>query len=237
LASDDSIELSGIRLRCIVGIYPSERVHRQLLEVDLTLRLDLRRAQSGGLASSVDYARVVGDVSFLLERGRFRTLEAAGEALARLLLTPAPPELERASLEQVTVAIAKPEALQGIAIPRLRLTRDAAECRPTETPTDFGTREALWSEQVSLERWRLNPGASTTISQPNPSHLLALSRGLTARGEPLKRGTALALNPDESLTLHNPLGSHALLLCLTERGRGDGWAPRQTYYPVHDEGM
>ncbi|MBK8259732.1 MAG: dihydroneopterin aldolase [Nannocystis sp.] len=80
---------AGCASTASAGVYPSERERLQPLGLDLTLHLDTRKAASGGhLADTVDYARVAGDLRFILEHARFLLLEVAAEALCRYLLAP-----------------------------------------------------------------------------------------------------------------------------------------------------
>ncbi len=83
----DKLSLRGMRLDCIVGLFDYERNTPQPVELDVTLHLDTREAaRLGRLAKTVDYARVLGELRFILVAGRFRLLESAAEALAAWLI-------------------------------------------------------------------------------------------------------------------------------------------------------
>ena len=88
----DVIRIQGLRVDCVVGVYPHERHRVQPLEVDVAMTLDTRRAgQRERLAHTVDYAATANQIAFLLRSCRFYMLETAARALTRLLLAPPAP--------------------------------------------------------------------------------------------------------------------------------------------------
>ena len=81
--STDLIELKRLEVECIIGVYPRERIQTQPLVVHLALETDSRVAgRGGGLASTIDYSQIAGEVKFLLEGCRFELIEEAAEAIA-----------------------------------------------------------------------------------------------------------------------------------------------------------
>jgi FolB domain-containing protein len=89
----DIVALNDLRVECIIGVYPHERIHPQWLVMEIELALDTRAVYTGaGLAGTVDYARLAGELRFILEASRFRMLEQAAEAVARYVLVPPPPD-------------------------------------------------------------------------------------------------------------------------------------------------
>src|SRR5690606_684659 len=124
----DLIELRKLRAECVVGVYPSERTHPQPLLVDLGLYFDARpAARGGGLSATIDYAKLAGEIRFLLSASRFYLLETAAEALAAYLLAPPTPDVPRARVQAVTIRLSKPKALTGSAIASLQIHREASE--------------------------------------------------------------------------------------------------------------
>jgi dihydroneopterin aldolase len=116
-SAGDAIELD-VRLSCIVGILPRERVEPQPLEIRLELELDLGGVgDTGDLARGVDYAAIDDQVRFLAVEGRFRLLESLGLAILRVVLAP--------PVERACVRIVKPAVLRA-SVPAVRLARDAA---------------------------------------------------------------------------------------------------------------
>jgi dihydroneopterin aldolase len=115
--SRDQIRISGLTCDCIVGIFPEERVKAQPLVLDLALDVALGpAAKSGDLTKSVDYGRLAGDLTFILEAGKFRLLETAGLALCHYVLT-------GSLVTAVAVTIHKPAALGGRGVPAIMMSR------------------------------------------------------------------------------------------------------------------
>lgn len=121
----DEIRLKDFVVPCTIGIYPEEARQTQTLRLNLVLYLDTSlAARSGQLGQTVDYSGLVKELRFILTQGHFRLIESAAEALAAYILAPQPADIVRASCEAVHVEIVKPEALQGLSIPSIRIFRE-----------------------------------------------------------------------------------------------------------------
>ena len=82
-----------------------EQKYRQEISAALTLELDLAPAgKSDDLTRSVDYAEIARRAQTIMETGRFRLLEALGNALGTMLM-------EYAPVVRASVALEKPRAL------------------------------------------------------------------------------------------------------------------------------
>lgn len=120
----DQIQLTGLQLNCVVGLYPKERRKKQPVRIDLGLYCDTRKAAgSTHLQDTVDYARTVAELEFLLENSRFQLLETAAEALCKFLLAPrfsskTPPEVHG-----VFLRLSKPRALLHGVVPTIQVLR------------------------------------------------------------------------------------------------------------------
>lgn len=76
-----AIQLRGVVCRAKVGVPDWERRKRQKVVLDLTLSVDLSRAQaSDDLRDSVDYGAVEKAVRAAVEGGEFRLLERLADA-------------------------------------------------------------------------------------------------------------------------------------------------------------
>ena len=142
----DCISVSNLQLECIVGIFAHERARPQPLRIDIEMEVDVRAAaRTESCATTIDYVAVAEQVRgppceargsraepphriltplllahqarFVMEAGRFQLLETAAQAIARLLLTAPAPDEERGVAQSVRVALIKPEALPGSAVP------------------------------------------------------------------------------------------------------------------------
>ena len=96
-----------LRIQCIVGVLPAERVTPQEVLVSLDVGTDVvRAARSGELDHTIDYAALAEQARALVVAGRYRLLETMAEDLARCAL-----QSELAA--EVRVTIRKPAAIAG----------------------------------------------------------------------------------------------------------------------------
>lgn len=190
----DVIELRGLTVDCIVGIYNRERVQAQPLRLDVALFLDTRNAATGGrLAHTVNYGRLAGELRFLLEACRFELLESVVEAVSRYLLAPPTPDVPRAQVTAATVRVIKPLALHGLAVPSLQVHRTADEMHYASEERSFGRLDVIHEGAgYGVYRLRVKPGGQVPASA-NPAmeeSELMLGTGLRAQGQPVERGLA-----------------------------------------------
>lgn len=112
----DAITLRRIRAYGRHGANPGERDHRQPIEVDLIVELDLQGAQrTDDLAQTLDYAALHQRIVRIVSTTSFALLEALGGALLDAVF--ADDRIARA-----TVTLSKPQILAG-ATPSVTLTR------------------------------------------------------------------------------------------------------------------
>jgi dihydroneopterin aldolase len=261
----DCISLSSMSIDCIVGVYRHEREEPQPLLIELFLYLDTRPATAeAGIEGTVDYARIAGEVYFLLQSCRFRMLEHAANALARYLLAPPTRDAHRAQVQAVTVRLEKPRALPGQAIPALEVTRRASEMQYRIEEKPFGWVDVVHEGPIvrmpgtdvdrpnlGIYRLRLKPGSSipTHIHRDVSEHEMILGGGLLLQGRPVTRGTAFHWprgfphrydNPTDSVQSLLRVSSPALLSSdsveVPEPAEGLVMITGQSYYPEADRG-
>ncbi len=108
----------GLRIECVVGVYPHEREQPQPIVIDIELDYDFATAASSDAVSdAVDYDRVVAEVTDLLQRGQFQLIETMAEETAGLLLE------RHASATTVRLEIRKPNAIPNAEWSFARLER------------------------------------------------------------------------------------------------------------------
>lgn len=158
----DVVRVDNLTVSCLIGVHPPERITRQPLVVSLALHLDTRRAAfDEQLAHTADYARIVGEVRFVLERGDFHLLETAAEVVARVVLAAA------GVVADVDVTLQKPAALGGAAVPSLTIHRDREAASAVWTYA-FGTVDVVWNHNgLGVYRLALKPKASLHV----PAHV------------------------------------------------------------------
>ncbi len=191
----DVIELRGLAVDCIVGVFHRERFTVQPLRLDVALFLDTRGAATGGrLAHTVDYGRLAGELRFLLEACRFELLEAAAEAVSRYVLAPPTVDAPRAQVRAATVRVTKPQALGGLAVPSLQVHRTAEEWTYPSEEKPFGRVDTLHEGTgYGVYRLRVRPGGVITPEDRQPGMEesdLVLGPGLLLQGQPVERGMA-----------------------------------------------
>jgi dihydroneopterin aldolase len=245
----DVITLSGLRVHCIVGVYPTERGTPQPLDLEAALSLDTRRAAlEGNLHATVDYARIAGELRFLLEACDFRLLETAAEALCRYLLAPPTPDTGRAALQAVTLALSKPEALGGTGLASLRVHRTADEYRFEVEEKPFGRVDILFQDaHVGIYRLRIAPGRSivTHEHQRMDEAELVLGSGLLLQRQPVRAGTGFRWPRRVPHRYDNPQATEQTVLCVdrpafipedevevAEPDSGLGGLQGRSYYPA-----
>lgn len=214
----DTIALSGLMVDCIVGVYTRERQVRQPLRIDVELQLDTRPVHEGkGFSGTVDYARLAGELTFILEAGRFRMLESAAEAIARYVLAPPTHDATRAHVQAVTVTLTKPQALAGRATPSVRIHRDASEYTYTIEDKPFGQVDIVYtSAELGLYRLRVKPQGHipTHVHRIMDEHEMVLGSSLHLQGQPIARGTVLHWPHNLPHRYDNPSNIEQTILCI-----------------------
>jgi len=112
-----TIELERIPVRCIVGIFPNERVEEQQIFLDVAMDLDFApAAASETVTDTVDYAGVADELEALVIEGRFQLIETMAERCAAHVLS------AHELVQRVRVVVHKPAA-----VPRALDTRVTVE--------------------------------------------------------------------------------------------------------------
>lgn len=103
----DCIFIEELRVNCIIGIHPWERVQTQPLIFDLQLYSDLQSAaQSDQIADTLNYASVCEQIISFCEQQNFELLESLCEALTTELFS------QFAGLTALELKVSKPHAVK-----------------------------------------------------------------------------------------------------------------------------
>lgn len=216
--ASDIIAIDGMRVDCVVGVYPHERNRVQPLEVSVKMVLDTRRAgESEKLNQTVDYAAIASQIAFLLRSCRFHMLEAAARALTRLLLAPPAPGEERARIHEVTLRLTKPYALAGHGVPSLEVHRTAREVVLEHEEKPFGTVDILEeTRDVGIYRLNIAPGRGIPlhVHRRMQESEMILGDGLLCQGKKVARGTSFRWPKDAPHRYDNPTDRWQSILCV-----------------------
>lgn len=163
----DLIEIRGLSVSCVVGVYPHERDVPQRVLVDVSMETSIEDAAiHERLRETVDYAAIAAQITFVLESCRFRLVETAVHALAKLLLADPAPGESRAPLHALRISLTKPDALGRGAVPTLTIERDAAWARATiaREPKKWGTVDVVHeTRDAGIYRLNVAPGAGIPL--------------------------------------------------------------------------
>ena len=213
----DRIQLTALRVECVIGVYAHERHKPQPVIIDLGMVLDTEQAATGGkIADTVDYRAVGEEVSFILRHSRFQMLETAAHALLRYVLAP-PIGERRAQVEAATVTLRKPHALPGTCVPSVALERGREWPSYAQERQDFGSVDII-DESRTAGIYRLNIGPGRSI----PPHFhrkmdeaeKVLTKGLLCQGSPVEQGTEHRWPQDVLHRYDNPTGEVQSILCI-----------------------
>lgn len=245
----DEVRLENLEVRCVVGIYPREKVEPQPVIVNLMMFLDTRRAgRHVSLRDTIDYAAVAGEIRFVLEHSHFRLLETAADALSHLLLAPGPKDQPRAQPEALELQLKKPAALGGGTMASVTVRRTRAEVITKTLATSIGPLEVLHqSADCSLYRITVPAGGETALFQHETSEgaEMPLSDGLVVQGIPVSSGEGHVWPARFPRRYGNPnkadrsilavlRGDVAGFTCLDKDGKDGAGVPRgesRMYYP------
>lgn len=216
----DVLELAGMRVHCIVGLYPAEIVSPQPLEVSLALHLDTSQAAvEDDLTRTVDYAQLAGELRFVLENGRFRLLETAAQAVARYVLLPPSADVPRPRVDAVDVRLRKPEAMKRAedGVPSLHVRRYAADQVYPVEDRPFGQVDVVHERPgCGIYRLRIAPGRAieTHVHRRMEEAELVVGPGLLVQGRPVRAGTAFRWPRDFPHRYENRSAVEQSVICI-----------------------
>ncbi len=114
----DVIEVDGLHLRTVIGIFDFERDRRQDVIVGFRIHTDIRAAsRSDDIARALDYKRVTKRVIDLIEASTCFLVETLSERIAACIL-------EEPLARRVEVRLEKPGALRHARTVAITLVRE-----------------------------------------------------------------------------------------------------------------
>jgi FolB domain-containing protein len=172
----DQVQVKGMLLTCVLGIFPFERERKQPISVDLCLYTSTSQpAKSESIHDALDYAAVVQELTFILEQGAFLLIETALESVANYFLLGYGPTTLRPHVEAVAVRLSKPTALTQGVIPTIQILRRRSAATTSSSNTD-ASMLLHRSKYVTLRLWTLQALQEMSPIDFHKSLLLNLSR-------------------------------------------------------------
>ena len=114
------IIIKNLKLRCIIGINPDERKHKQEVVINMAIWADFSKAaKTDDIADTVNYRTLNKRVIRLVEGSRFNLLERLAGKIADECL-------ECDAVEKVKVRVEKPGALRSAESVGVEITKGRA---------------------------------------------------------------------------------------------------------------
>ena len=114
----DKIYIRDLRLSCIIGIYPRERIEKQDVVINIVLEGDLSAAgKSDDIADTINYKTIKKRIIRLVEKSGFFLIEKLAQEIATACL-------KEKSVHRVTVTLDKPGALRFTRSVAVEITRE-----------------------------------------------------------------------------------------------------------------
>jgi len=214
----DRIELNGLEVDCVVGLYPRERHLPQRLRLDLTMYFSTEQAaRKEALSATVDYAAIAAQLAFLLRSCEFRLLETAAHALARYLLAPPALGERRAQIERVGLRLTKPFALGATTVPALYIERDRHWVEIPHEHKPFGLVEIIHeTKDAGIYRLNIAPGKGIPlhVHRQMREAELVLSDGLYCQHKRTPMGAVHRWPRGAAHCYDNPTERYQSILCV-----------------------
>jgi dihydroneopterin aldolase/2-amino-4-hydroxy-6-hydroxymethyldihydropteridine diphosphokinase len=107
LPSKDYITLTGLKIKCIIGIFDWERKRKQDVVIDLKFICNIRKAsRHDNIRDTINYKNIAKTTIQFVESSRFQLVETLAERLAALLL-------KQFHLRDLSLSVYKPGAIRG----------------------------------------------------------------------------------------------------------------------------
>ena len=182
----DQVQLAGMLLSCVIGIFPNERHRKQPVTIDLCLYLNTRKAAATtSIHDTIDYAAAVKEVTFILEQCEFLLIESAVDAVCRYFLATYSADQHLPQVDAVVVRISKPSALTHGIVPSIQIQRRREEvAQVSENSGDCIVHESPFA---TLRLKKLAAGESFSLPAATNRRPAAMAVGrLHLNGEALK---------------------------------------------------
>ena len=140
MASLDTIQLTGLRVRAYHGVYDFERENGQDFVIDVTVWLDLARAAaSDDVSTTIHYGELAESIALAVAADPVDLIETVAERVATLVLGYPAAERTRVTVHKPDAPISVPFADVAVSIEREQKARSASGDNATRD--DQATRD------------------------------------------------------------------------------------------------
>jgi dihydroneopterin aldolase/2-amino-4-hydroxy-6-hydroxymethyldihydropteridine diphosphokinase/dihydropteroate synthase/2-amino-4-hydroxy-6-hydroxymethyldihydropteridine diphosphokinase/dihydropteroate synthase len=122
LDAEDSIFIKDLMINCIIGVNPCERIEKQRVIVNITMKYNWEPTQSRSIVKN-NYAVVAKKASSFIENSNYKTIEMMAEDLSSVILN-------QCNVEKVLVRIEKPSALMFAKTAGVEIVRRKSHSKP-----------------------------------------------------------------------------------------------------------
>lgn len=102
----DKIRIEDLSLKCVIGVNPEERSHKQKIKISVTVFTDTRKAgTTDSIEDTIDYSMLAKKIVGHVEQSSCMLIEKLADEIATICLAPA-------GSQAATVRVEKPGALK-----------------------------------------------------------------------------------------------------------------------------
>tara|TARA_B100000683_G_C12064891_1_gene380258 strand:+ start:62 stop:427 length:366 start_codon:yes stop_codon:yes gene_type:complete len=117
-----TVGLERLKITCIVGIHPHERVEEQDLFIDFSVDIDFGpAAASEDVRHTVDYSEIAAELERMAIERRYQLIETFAEEAAERVFSLYP------TVQALRMTIRKPAAVPAAACSLVRIERERAQ--------------------------------------------------------------------------------------------------------------
>jgi D-erythro-7,8-dihydroneopterin triphosphate epimerase len=102
----DTLMINNLTLPCIIGVFESERIEKQLVIINITLFVNTQKAgKTDKIQDTVSYHDIAREVSEMVEASQFYLLEKLAQEIATICL-------KHKLVKKVRIHVEKPKAIK-----------------------------------------------------------------------------------------------------------------------------
>jgi len=117
LPTGDWIHLRKVKVRCVLGVHPAERVRPRPVHMNISLECDTHfAARSDKLEDTLNYELIEEEAIAIAKKGRFRLVETLAGRVAKACL-------KHPQVQSVRIVVDKPAALAHTKSVAVEITR------------------------------------------------------------------------------------------------------------------